>query len=652
MAKPRSKSHSPASPIATGSTVQATRRSRQSTRRRAARFSASPSYSILVFFATLAASSHTADGHPLPPHTPPPEFLCPGIGLAPTPTSPPDRSARDLDDDEEPLDEDALTTQMQGYPRSLSLADKYIKGTDSRWRKTDIWTLYGSTVCVGTACTAYPTATSTEVITEYPYTVTSAPVLPTSYITPTAESDADDQPSSLPSGWTKSNGHSNISTAIIIALSIVLAVIIVSTIVMCVLWRRKRTRRLKDPEKRARKKNVSLDDAPSDVVEEFKRFRSQQRLWEKALARWKANAKQSPRRRRKRAMAGPRDVESRLLAEPSSNHHADSSASLHSATGCSFREGAVVVSTSTRRNNDADRPENTSPSPSRPPAYLPHPSVPVPQTHNGLLVSEHLVTADIFPAVGNVLASSPTMRQPSSSSGISLPYAGPISTAHVATDDKAVLARMQALASAPPSEPGSSEIPIHSLDMYATVPPLDDEFEELPFHLRIFDADGEAAESRSRSSLTLSLHPRVPTYSRDPSPNPSVLPPPPSKARLTGPTFFEYPMSFEEDTSDFERDMGPSAPPFQEEEYSSSPSAPPLEFEYDQEDLIPSAPGFDEGTEGSGTGYGGDPTEASPPPRRSTDNVVRSHPAPSLRRRSTSVLSTRTWHGSPPRYLP
>lgn len=99
---------------------------------------ACPSSSVLSILATIAASSQTVDGSPLPSPTPPPSFLCPSIDHFntcvhnTTPTTSYSSSSTSS-----PTATAKFTQQV---------ADKYIQGLDGRWRKASAWTLYGSTV--------------------------------------------------------------------------------------------------------------------------------------------------------------------------------------------------------------------------------------------------------------------------------------------------------------------------------------------------------------------------------------------------------------------------------------------------------------------------------------------------------------------------
>jgi len=120
------------------------------------------------------------------------------------------------------------------------------------------------------------------------------------------------------------------------------------------------------------------------------------------------------------------------------------------------------------------------------------------------------------------------------------------------------------------------------------VPPLEDDdgFEQIPFQLQVSDSD-TSGPSRSRHSLSSAS---VPSYSRNTSPNSSMLPLPPPKSRMAAPTFYEYLASFEEDIIGVEPDAGPSAPPFEIDE-CLAPSAPPLDIDYMPQgsDALPSA---------------------------------------------------------------
>ncbi|KAF9814003.1 hypothetical protein IEO21_05374 [Rhodonia placenta] len=620
---------------------------RQRRRRRRSPARPAPSSSLLALFATVAASASTVDGHPLPTQTPPPEFLCPQLGVAPCLASPPRRNVSQA--------QSASSSTISELPsnstlssRSQPVADKYVSCEDGRWRKTDVWTLYGSTFCQDNICTATPTGTSTTV---------ACGVSPSASSTATPASsealadDLSEQISAYPSGWLSSKTvKDDPLTPVIISLSVILALAICVFIILCVVWRR-RKRRPKDPEKRNRMRDAGAGEEESI---ELKRLLSQQRLWAKATARWKAGVRQSSRRRWKRQPAGMKDADSQLLSQVSSH---SSSTSLHRTYTASSSRSAALSIRSSRQDALTDLPEPapiaSQPDPHQPqepPAYLSDTS----GTAYSALASVQGMSlprlAGTRHATDNAAASGSGILEPPVSDDHPLPYKDFIHAGHVATDDKALLARMAALASAPPTVDAAS--PTGSSNpsaLYAWVPPLEDEFEAVPFDLRIVDCDTDADVGGALSGDRRSPSPMLsitPSYSRDMSPCPSVLPPPPEKSRLAAPGFYEYPPSFEEDLLDVEPEMEPSAPPFGEDDIAVA-SAPPLEDASELAEVIvlPSAPPLD--------GAEMEDTYATAPEwdtRSSTDNARVEQSLPL--RRITGRLHTPAWNGSPPSYLP
>jgi len=214
-----------------------------------------------------------------------------------------------------------------------------------------------------------------------------------------------------------------------------------------------------------------------------------------------------------------------------------------------------------------------------------------------------------------------------------------------------LLAHMAALASAPPSVEALSppDVPASSTTVYASVPPLGDEYEAVPFDVQVTDCDGdvvgEPSGSRGTSSpVPPSEFPHMPTYSRDHSPCPSLLPPPPTKGRMAAPTFYEYPPSFEEDVLGLEPEMGPSAPPFDEEAHSAA-SAPPLEIDYEVEDASVPTPTLEDQ---EAEEFSHDEEEVRSGAIAELAQIVQPVPL----RRTASRLHAPLWHSSPPRYLP
>lgn len=141
----------------------------------------------------------------------------------------------------------------------------------------------------------------------------------------------------------------------------------------------------------------------------------------------------------------------------------------------------------------------------------------------------------------------------------------PIHDAHVATDDKALLARLAGLASEPAV--------VESSGVEVSAPIWYDEHIETDLITSI-----DQAPEASTCAAALSF------------------PPPPSKGKMALPDFHNYPLTFEE-MVELEQDPGPSAPPFEEgssidlqDDPSLMPTAPPL---LDEENFHPSAPGHE-----------------------------------------------------------
>lgn len=172
----------------------------------------------------------------------------------------------------------------------------------------------------------------------------------------------------------------------------------------------------------------------------------------------------------------------------------------------------------------------------------------------------------------------------------------------MATDDKAVLARMAAMSSSPPAADNPGEA---SRDVRPSVPSWYDEDHE-DYSRRSYDHS--LASGRCYEPCTM---PEMSTANSCEASTSRLLPPPPEKAQLTAPLFYDYPSSFEEDLTEPE----PSAPPFEEcvampsapplESEAPSPSAPPMgEYEEDFSTCAvsaPSAPAFDDYPEEAGT---------------------------------------------------
>ncbi|KAI0639841.1 hypothetical protein C8Q77DRAFT_1152783 [Trametes polyzona] len=602
-----------------------------------------PSSGILALLVTVAGSS-SADGRPLDSSDVPPDFLCPRLhawSLPQSASSPPSSSSAAQQQPSwywEPCDAaeaaayvDIAVRRRKRRPRKTSnnIADKYVQGSDGRWRKADSWELYGSSSCSPSGCM------DTTKPTEFP--VQDDQVSPSTGSV-TATSSTAPSPS-LPPGWDKGKVDDTM-TGMILALSLSLAVALIVFMMGIVRWRQKRQAR-QDPDAEG---TPSDPDRASVESEELKRARTQQRLWAKASARWVANVRQSARRRRKRmAATTAKDSDGRVLRDAQASTSAISLARTTTAHDFDRRPSSPSSVRSSRRTRTSSRSPSPAssdrhreasgagPSPHHPPAYLQSPS----SAFQHAYPRWHSHPLDTAPDSHHGPGITPTELPPPCSADRSpppslspLPYEAPVHSAHVAVDDKAVLARLAEFASAPPlaaDGPSSPEVRGGSSEMQPSVPVLDDDpYEGVPLDIE-FDADGAPSGSRPdrRSGLASQAHdappapphgspplglapharpsvsidaldtigPRdgdeeegddVPSYAEDVLRHRPVLllPPPPAKVPLTGPMFYEYPDEFERDVETVEPVEEPSAPPFGE------PSSPPLDFGFPEGDAL------------------------------------------------------------------
>jgi hypothetical protein len=130
----------------------------------------------------------------------------------------------------------------------------------------------------------------------------------------------------------------------------------------------------------------------------------------------------------------------------------------------------------------------------------------------------------------------------------------PLHIAHVATDDKSLLARLADLASSPPPEDCADSTGISNTTQ-VSAPAWHDG-----------DLESNQPNGISTNASTCSLSP--------------MFPPPPSKERLAAAEFYNYPFAFDEMDSAI-LNLEPSAPPFEEDssltlEVNLVPSAPSL----------------------------------------------------------------------------
>ncbi|KAF9245890.1 hypothetical protein BU15DRAFT_40791 [Melanogaster broomeanus] len=523
-------------------------------RRRTSRSSSSsthcPSPAVLSALAVIAATPVVA-GTPLPVQTTPPSFLCPFI----------ERDTIDLTL-ETPIAHGVSSSTPPSslpptpIPQSINrrLADKYVQGPDGGWRKTDAWTLYGSTCCSGTS-DAGVNGTQSQSGSQ----TTMAGVTPTP-----VELDA----SVLPAGWkSTSPSSSNTGSTTILVIAVVLAGSICVFILGCIIWR-KRKKSSKDIEHKVGNKPRHS----SDISEREKDARGKMRIWAKATARWKNNVRQAARRRRKRHSVSPRfshppspvlhDSRS-LLVDAPSDAASPPEWFAHQEADTATSEMALPndTDTSTIAEQSPVLPNVTAPpGTSSPPAYR----SPVMQrsTHSHATLDSTSTRSHhgslLFEEVNY---SSAVEDEP-------IPYVPPRG-GHVATDDKAHLARIQELASSPPEVVGATRAGSRPTQV-VSAPELDEVLDELD------DFGVEACAvpvPASFATRSLGL--------------PPSFPPLPSKGDVPSGYFDGNPFCYGEEDGIpvLDPDAEPSAPPF-----DASPSAPPIsDF-----DLDPSAPSLED----------------------------------------------------------
>ncbi|KAG5717570.1 hypothetical protein E4T56_gene4450 [Termitomyces sp. T112] len=528
-----------------------------------------PSSTVLALLATISASFASAEASPAPP-----SFLCPSFRPEPTRT---------------------LNTRTRGarppVKRSLVprdnpriLPDKFVQDDNGRWRRVDTYTLYGSTVCI--SCGEY--ATSTAVFDDQVQN-SPTPSVPIS----TSAASTSTYSISLPPGWKPQEASSAGRTTLVLALSLVLASFICFFIVSCIFWRKKKRRGQGqgDVEKKAHKRcRQSADDDGISMLA-GREVKVKQKIWAKATARWKANAKYIARQRRGKRFGITTRVSSPRSSCASLDRAQDTQATAAqpptstSLATISRRSSLETLHTST----EATQLEQTRHAPSSPTQtdYCPsqtsslRPSSP-PAYHGDILVGT-TGRDNVLPIPEPGSDSSHGKRQSFSCDDRSNPPYS-IHSAHVATDDKRLLARMAEFASAPPLDPTSSSDT--SATCHASVPVWQDE------EFGDFGEGSHQHESAHRSfSPSGSLS--------NPSSPANFFPTPPCKGKMAAPAFYDYPYTF--DDMLVEPELGPSAPPFEEEPTHLSemaelaPSAPPLtesEGAY-YTDTYPSAPCHD-----------------------------------------------------------
>lgn len=413
---------------------------------------------------------------------------------------------------------------------------------------------------------------------------------------------------SLPAGWDPPPPPNEGRTTLILALSLVLAFFICFFIIGCLFWRKNVRRKHKDGdlEMKARRKSRSGSATPISAqpqVDLGKDAKVKQKIWARATARWKANARYTARQRKGRRPVSihSHHLESTTTLSPSIPVNAPNDEALDSTSPTQPVSRSVSRRSSVRSLRDispsnqppegTDNPQtlpsitvDSSPDvPSSPPAYrqgtlvtpiiIPPGGLSVPDEHTGSVLrtpSPH--PSRLSFGAQPFEAKSSTQSQETDSPQLS------VHAAHVATDDKALLARLADLAERPPMEVEDSAESSHQI----SAPVWEDE------QLEDFVQVPESSEPDTSGSASQ-----------------CPFPPPPSKGKMAEPSFYSYRYSFEEFSESIEPILEPSAPPFEApgapvtSDMIMVPSAPPLPEDGLHLEAYPSAPQFEVVAEGN-----------------------------------------------------
>ncbi|KAJ3988461.1 hypothetical protein F5890DRAFT_468883 [Lentinula detonsa] len=523
----------------------------------------SPSSSLLSLLATVVSTSSVNASPVVLP------FLCPGLENESSYTK-----REGLDDQTT----DAKSARAKGRKRRLP--DRYVRGSDGLWRKTD-WSLYGSSMCVdcpeSTSSTTMPTADAAD------DTVNTGAATSTTTTSTTAASSTtstDDFMDSLPPGWKPLQDSDH--TVEILSISLSLAFFICLVMIFCVIWRRGKKRSRDVEKKRTRSRNASSADDLEVMIK--KEMKTKKKVIARATALWKANARYTFRQRRGKrktvfhANNEPTTNTIEAQTSPSSPAHSRRS-SIDSTLTRNLDSHVDQTTLSTCASGEHPSPSSLSPI-SSPPAYLHHPL----STNNHNLSSPgrfNSTTSDTHSRRASVSSLAPdalSICQP-------FPYTASHHMAHVATDDKALLERLNQLVSAPDGSTFSNN---HETPNVAPVW-LDEELSDFTE----LEAPCQESSSFTGSADDDSYDRSYPFHNR----GSMIFPPPPvlslssnEKGKGVAVYPYEYPyhpdqsygpsFDYEQDTLDVEPQAGPSAPPFEFTvgTFDASPSAPPLEL--------------------------------------------------------------------------
>ncbi|KAJ7664928.1 hypothetical protein B0H17DRAFT_1091210, partial [Mycena rosella] len=323
------------------------------------------------------------------------------------------------------------------------LPSRYAPDDDGVWRRIDSYTLVGSTIC--DTCSVPPTATATPTDDEFLQTV--------------------------PSGWVRSSIASPARTSLTVGLSLLLTCFIAITIIRYHFWRRPRTPSPQapevDPEKRRAPKAERARCPPQPKVRKWLGMAAQPRAGGTTRATLRGSA----------AAAGGTTTRAAGPSRASSSRPTPScppALALALAPQPLFCVGSASVS-----SLDLARPETPEP-PSPPPILTPLPPAYPTTTHAHAPRKSAADDDDDAPAEAHPPYTPRADPDPSSSSSSQshsyfdfdappassasssaaapfdpAPPPPPPASFHLATDDKALLARLAAFPSAPPAAPAA-----------------------------------------------------------------------------------------------------------------------------------------------------------------------------------------------------
>ncbi|KAK7063719.1 hypothetical protein R3P38DRAFT_3249313 [Favolaschia claudopus] len=471
---------------------------------------------------------------------------------------------------------------------------KYTPDGDGVWRRIDSYTLVGSTICDSCA------------------TPTTVPL------------SEDEILNAIPLSWLHTSPSSPARTKITIGLSVVLAIFIVATLIW---FHISRTPPLRSDVEKRRHRTPKLPvngGVPANEKQESPAETLKRKWMARATARWRENARGVLSRQRRERMQQQQSrrasVESLVRASASSNPDAndpannDSNAtvtansqipaiprSMSPTPSCASSLPSSAASAASASSSSLPLASPSLPLPHEPPAYPPPPPLPVPQPplpHASLRPPPSGKSAVVEDAGAEAFPPY-TPREEELVAEVDdfddyfhhrprlLPQ--PTSTAHVATDDKAVLARLAAGASEP------EEVQLSESREEEGVPDEDEMFEG--------EVDRLCAAGPSSRPTSFSL----------PSAPPRRLPAPSQPVGgQSGSEKRELERAYEEVEFEVEppRPYYPSAPAYSYErpEMEAGPSTPRASMDR------PSAPPFFDEEEGEEEDVEGGEMEATAPP--------------------------------------